>query len=687
MSIPPIARPSAQTPPSFGKITVTRLVNGAGHWLELAKALGRGGEGVVHEIVGRPGFVAKIYHQPIQPDKALKLEAMARHAHPGLLEIAAWPVDVLRLRPDSPLQGFVMPKVNGYHEIHSLYGPSHRKRTFPHADWSFLVHAARNLASAFEAIHGRGHVIGDVNPGNVVVSAQALVKMIDCDSFQIDTGQRLFLCDVGVPQFTAPELQDRPFHGLRRTADHDAFGLALLCFHLLFMGRHPFAGRYQGKGDMPIERAIKEYRFAFGLRAAGRLMEPPPHTLPFEALPSSVAQLFERAFTSAAPAPNRPTAQEWRLALEQLSRELRPCSRSESHKYPALATACPWCALEHSSGTVFFAPLPRVNRSYAATRPHDFQLEAVWHRIVAVSPPPFEAMPQPTAPMMATPTPLSETIKHAQQLNFKKTIAIASVVLLAGLAYPRLIGLWVLLAFAIWSLTQNKNVRREQQRRRLALLTAQRELIELRKSWQEQATEQPFVRELHHLHSVRDRYKSLAADLQRDSQQLESNQRQLQLQNFLENHFIDTAQIPGIRVTDHMALASYGIETAADISLQALEVVPGFGQHLGRQRVKALLAWRQTLEQQFRPNPRQGANPQALANLQEHYAQQRQGIEQELLAAPDKLAKIKTEILKQRAQLNIALIRQAMQHAQAQADLRVFRPSGLAMIAQWRNRL
>jgi len=275
---------------------VTRRYSGAGHPVEPGKVLGRGGEGAVHEIAGRPGFVAKIYHQPVSPDKALKLEGMVRQAHPGLLEIAAWPVDVLRIQPGGPAQGFVMHRVNGYHEIHSLYGPSHRKRTFPQADWSFLIHTARNLASAFETIHARGHVIGDVNPGNVVVSPQALVKLIDCDSFQIDTGERLFLCDVGVPQFTAPELQDRPFHGLRRTPDHDAFSLALLCFHLLFMGRHPFAGRYRGKGDMPIERAIQDYRFAFGRHAAARLMEPPPHTLPFTALPQTVAELFERAF-------------------------------------------------------------------------------------------------------------------------------------------------------------------------------------------------------------------------------------------------------------------------------------------------------------------------------------------------------------------------------------------------------
>ena len=91
---------------------MTRLYNGAGQPLELGPSLGRGGEGSVHEIAGRPGFVAKVYHQPIGGDKALKLDSMARQAHPGLLEIAAWPVDVLRVRPDAPVQGFVMPKVN-----------------------------------------------------------------------------------------------------------------------------------------------------------------------------------------------------------------------------------------------------------------------------------------------------------------------------------------------------------------------------------------------------------------------------------------------------------------------------------------------------------------------------------------------------------------------------------------------
>ncbi len=661
-----------------------RLISGADHPVELGKELGRGGEGAVYEIVGRPGFVAKRYHQPVDADKALKLQGMARQAHPSLLAIAAWPVDVLRSGPHGSIQGFIMPRVSGYQEIHSLYGPSHRKRAFPQADWSFLVHAARNLASAFETIHARGHVIGDVNPGNVVVSAQALVKLIDCDSFQITVGERLFLCEVGVPQFTAPELQERPFRGLRRSPDHDAFGLALLCFHLLFMGRHPFAGRYRGKGDMPIERAIRDYRFAFGQHAAAQWMEPPPHTLPFSALPRPVADLFERAFVPLMPGQRRPTPREWLPALERLNRELRSCGRNAMHKYPGSLSACPWCALEQASGTAFFVASRLAVVSPVASHP-DFDVERVWGRIVAVTPPGVEAMPRPEAPAPVTPTPLPEVLQHAQRDNAIKAAALIAVVLVVFAMQPGLFWLWLLLAATGWSLLRNPAVRREYQRRRLALFAARRELVRLQGEWREHASGQPFLNRLRVLQTLRDHYQNLAADLQRDVQRLDADQRRMQLQTFLEGFFIDAAQLPEIRVTDRMALESYGIETAADVTPDALRTVPGFGQRLGRQRTAALLAWRQTLEQQFRYDPRQGVDPAAIADVRQRYAQQRVHLEQELMAGGDELAKLKTDILKRRAQINIALIRQAMLESQAQADLRVFYP-GPSELWQRRNR-
>ena len=82
----------------------------------------------------------------------------------------------------------------------------------------------------------------------------------------------------------------------RRTANHDAFGLAVLIFHLLFMGRHPFAGRYLGQGEMPIERAIAETRFAYSHDNSRTQMAPPPYTPPIEMVGPAMTGLFERAF-------------------------------------------------------------------------------------------------------------------------------------------------------------------------------------------------------------------------------------------------------------------------------------------------------------------------------------------------------------------------------------------------------
>jgi DNA-binding helix-hairpin-helix protein with protein kinase domain len=230
----------------------------SGDTLEIGRQIGRGGEGAVYEVVGRPNEVAKIYHEVMSSEKAAKLKAMIRLAVPQLLESAAWPTETLhRARGGAPV-GFVMAKVTRFREIHALYSPAHRKQEFPNANWKFLVVSARNVANVFASLHAAGHVISDVNQGNVVVSSRATVKLIDCDSFQIVSEGRQFLCEVGVGHFTPPELQGRRFSGLVRTPNHDRFGLAVLCFHLLFAGRHPHAGRFLGTGDMPIEKAIRE---------------------------------------------------------------------------------------------------------------------------------------------------------------------------------------------------------------------------------------------------------------------------------------------------------------------------------------------------------------------------------------------------------------------------------------------
>ena len=389
------------------------FVDDTGKRLQLGTELGRGGEGTVFDLPGTP-LAAKIYHRPAEPAKAAKLEAMVRLRVPALSAFSAWPEQRILDPGGTHTWGILLPKVLDHHAIHELYSPADRKIEFPFADWTFLVHVARNCAAAFEAIHAAGHVVGDVNQGGVFVSKQGTITLIDCDSYQIADGARLFTCDVGVPHFTAPELQGQSFRGLQRTPQHDAFGLAVLVFHLLFMGRHPFAGRYVGRGDMPVERAIKEGRFAYGLHADRVQMTPPPHSLRLSQVPDDIAGLFERAFRlpaglQASPQA-RPTATDWLEALERLKRSIVACPQRRGHTFAAVGTSvCPWCEIASAGGPDLFVSAQILVHVAGSPAGPSFDLAMFWRNIEAV-PPPMPTWPRAEArpPQLVPPIPEDE---------------------------------------------------------------------------------------------------------------------------------------------------------------------------------------------------------------------------------------------------------------------------------------
>ena len=315
------------TPTSYANATL----HTASGKVTLGPLLGRGGEGAVYEIPGKPTIVAKIYHKPVDAEKAAKLEALASMKTDGLLLLTAWPTEVLRSAKGDAC-GFIMPRVTSCKDIHALYSPRSRRAEFPQADWRFLIRASANTARAFAELHSLNCVIGDVNPGGIAVSDQATVRLIDCDSLQIQAGQRLFSCEVGTPLFTPPELQNsKSFRGLVRTANHDNFGLAVVIFHLLLMGRHPFAGRFHGPGEMGIEKAIAEFRFPYASNAKSFQMEPPPGAPSLAALSPNIVQMVERAFAKDSVNGTRPTAKQWVSALEGLEKQLKKCSAVRSH--------------------------------------------------------------------------------------------------------------------------------------------------------------------------------------------------------------------------------------------------------------------------------------------------------------------------------------------------------------------
>jgi DNA-binding helix-hairpin-helix protein with protein kinase domain len=346
------------------------LHNARGESLHLGRELGRGGEGVVHELPSHPDWVAKRYHQAPDAAKQQKLRLMAEAIDSPLRNYAAWPEETLHLGENGPVIGFTMQRIEGRLPIHMLYSPAQRRESFPQARFDFLVFVARNIAAAFATLHEHGHVLGDVNQGNVLVGADSRVILIDCDSFQIQVGDALHRCEVGVAHFTPPELQSiASFEDITRTPNHDGFGLALLIFHLLMGGRHPYSGvplaDHIGES---LEADIRDFRYAYAKDAAQRLIAPPPKSVPIESLPPAIVALFEQAFTEPGVAA-RPTPQQWVGALDALRAQLRACAKNPLHVHAGVTGECVWCGLETGRVLLFGErPKPVIARLAPTTR-------------------------------------------------------------------------------------------------------------------------------------------------------------------------------------------------------------------------------------------------------------------------------------------------------------------------------
>lgn len=646
------------------------LFDSVGRPIPLGREIGRGGEGAVFELARDVGFVAKIYHEAVEPLRVRKFTAMARLANPDLLQIAAWPVGTLHDSPGGKLVGLVMPRVAKHREIHELYSPAQRKLHFPKANWAYLAHVAMNCAAAFEVVHAGGHVVGDVNQSGVMVGERATVRLIDCDSFQIRGENELFPCVVGVPQYTPPELQGASFRDVIRTADHDCFGLALLIFHLLFMGRHPFAGRYGGAGDMPIEQAISQGRFAFSRRGAQLQMAPPPNTLPLAALPAETANLFEQAF--AFPRSTvRPTAAQWRVAMLALKEKLRPCPQDRGHLFSAALPACPWCQIIRLGGPNFFAT---VTGDPSAVDVPYVNVAALWAEIDAVAEPPFSPQPPPLAGPKPVGRPLPEGL--ADLLLFRRLAAItagAGVALAAcRLSGPTdAIGVILFLLFGVAALVMNFSfgLGRERSERRYEVARLREMLRPLIGQWQNVTVvgATRFGTFKKNLLPDKDVAARVHIDFQKEIRDIESQAREHQLHDYLDRFLIRDVKLPSIGPGRLASLRSFGIETAADIEPFRLATVRGIGDRA----VDELSRWRTQLETQFHFDPRQGVPPARRAMVAQHYLQLKRQYEARLKDGAAQLKDIQRDVSQQLTTLAYQIHAVELQLKQAEADARV----------------
>ncbi len=566
-----------------------------GNELEVGKRIGKGGEGEVFVVTNQPGFAFKAYLPNIVASREAKIRAMVdANLHASMASVA-FPTKVV-VNKSGAFVGFLMRLVPDHKEIHELQTPSSRLRHFPSADYRFLVRTAINVARSFGQVHASGCVIGDINQRSILVSDNATVALIDTDSFQVTQRGQQFLCVVGVPDYTSPELQGQSLTSIVRTANHDAFGLAVAIFQLLCMDRHPFSGRYKGTGDITIEQAIKEFRFAYSSRDTK--MDPPPASVALRDLSPKIADNFERAFSTSG-VTNRPTADQWIEALNELETSLRPCPNNKAHHYSRFAAECPWCRMEQAFGIPMFVvrdassihiPKGLMNdtvgfsfnvgavRALLASNPIPAQISIAIPKARATYSPSAEAQKARSSSSSAAAWATAGKVGLA--LSFLTLFALPPLGIIGGI-----VSFVVLMQFGktdAFNATQRYNTAAEKLRSRIQFLQANAPVSLA------YATKDEIEKKLAE-------YERLVTDFKDVEKDYGSVRHKEQLDAHLSAHMIRAARSTKLTSGDLASLASYGFATAYDAKMRDVQDAHG----IGPVKASRIMAWVKVVEQRF----------------------------------------------------------------------------------------
>jgi len=656
---------------------MTTVYDQSGNALTLEYKIGEGGEGSVYAIREQSDRVAKIYRSALSNDQLEKLTVMIESGDAPLRRVATWPEALIG--DGQRIVGFTMPKLTSLYPLHELFGPRSRREHFPNAHWKFLIHTAMNVARGFATMHERDIVVGDVNSNNVIVHETSKARFIDCDSFQIRRADRLYSCGVGVPEYQPPEFQGRDLRQLERLPEHDRFGLAIMIFQLLFLGKHPFAGvlplQFRDQGG--IGENIIAGRFFYAPDAGERGIRPPPGSLSLAALPDSMVALFIAAFLGAPD--ERPTADAWLEALVALERTTVTCERNSAHRY-APDRECPWCTLE-GRGLQYFPnsephELPPVDTSIWR-RIGNSEIERWQAALAAVTPPAI--LTDAFSHTAARQTPL-RLWKQWQRVLYGVGVGVFLVgVVFALLGLVKIAAVAMALAGLIVAAVARPDARAAVKMRSENLTQARAEYLHVWTAWRQAASGEAFFRERARLEGIARVLLGQADERSAAFKYALVAQYEADLQIYLRTHLVpNVLQVPGSLVTPsgpttgvdrriRSLLAQYGIVTAADVTYGALMQVP----HLRSWPIDALLEWRTRLEANFRALPPRELDTAKRNEIERQFARAREEMSADLATGPQRLEALVQEITADQARLGQEMPFVLARSRQAEADMRI----------------
>ena len=623
------------------------------------REIGRGGEGQVYEIVNKPTLVLKLYADSLSPERIVKLRLMVSLATPPIDLYTAWPKDIV-VNKQGQVCGFVMKKLTKYVPIHNLFSPMDRKRLFPDKGYNFLVHVARNLSVAFHSLHAEGIIVGDVNEGNILVNGQGMIAFIDCDSFQIKNGNTYHFCEVGVPRYTAPELLAiTSFENVIRTSNTDTFSMAVILFQLLFLGRHPFAGKHNSTDDIDEEKAIKKHWFAYSLNNKHQKLLPPNDSLPLKTVSSALQDLFHESFEQIE---RRPLPAKWVTALDDFQKTMVLCTASPLHNYPNTFDQCPWCAFKEKRNILYF-----LDDSYLQHFPaeKDFDEFINGFKVKKLTFPKLELndkslkflKPNPVNPQFK-----KDFIKQGNVLIFLLVIGMLSWFQIRWKSLFTLPAVFVLDYFLPW----RKRLIKELDLREKNLNLFQDNLNKAIENYQKPPEMRNYEKAIQKINQLIKRYQNMPKELLERQKAMEQKVYDEQFRSFLAGFRISDYEFPGMGASRMASFYAAGIYTAADIDRLKTTKLVGIGPKF----IQMFLSWQRNMGSGFVYHPDNDLLLKEYRGIVVTMNQEKQQLEATIKSTFQSIRYMETSIKTKQSQLQHTITTLQRQYVQAELDLK-----------------
>jgi DNA-binding helix-hairpin-helix protein with protein kinase domain len=275
----------------------------------------------------------------------------------------------------------------------------------------------------------------------------------------------------------------------------------------------------------------------------------------------------------------------------------------------------------------------------------NFSLTTIWAQITSV-PAPGPAPPLKGRQDLQKTFAMGMARRRRKKLTLGIGMVVTTIAACLALKLSADMSFWITLtavciAFIIGKVT-SKPVRRDAK-----IKDAAAQYQGIQEKWKQEASDAAFTAKLNEFDAARKELEAFPRRRREGLQELEKNRKQIQLQKWLDRHYIRDANLAGIGAGRKALLASYGIDTAGDLSWPSLQPVNG----IGPRNAATLMTWRDSVATQFVFNPGQGIGQLEIARLDRELADRRAGLEQKLTGGAGELQIIRQRIFDARASL------------------------------------